>query len=418
MSTSPAERRSALGVLLLALLSAQTAQQTLSPLLAPFGRETGLSEVQVGLVMTVAAGTFSVSSLLWGRTVDHWGTRRVLVTGMVIAIVGLLGFAVVANIALAQDTSPTVTWLMMVLTRSLIFGAGMGAIPVAAMAHIAATTEGAAERTRGLGQMGAVQGVALALGPALGALLALGGLLGPVWAAPAVVAIALVVVLRRVPPTGVPVDAVRPVRVQLRPWDPRVRAFLAVGFLMFCSLGMIIIVMGFAFQDRLELSAASTVRHVGFATFCSGVLMVGVQGFLVPRLGWRPARLLRAGLPVACLGLLGLAWADTFATLVIMLALMSLGLGLAMPGYTAGATLQVGPGEQGSVAGLVNAVNGMTFMVGPVAGTALYQVRPELPMLVAAGMCAVAVVLLSTATRFARPATAAADMSADDVTGR
>lgn len=403
LPTERTAQRSALGVLLLALLSAQTAQQTLSPLLAPFGRETGLSEVQVGLVMTVAAATFSVSALLWGRTVDHWGTRRVLLVGMAIAVTGLVGFAIIAHLAIALDTSPTVTWLMMVLTRSLLFGAGMGAIPVAAMAHISATTEGAAERTRGLGQMGAVQGVALALGPALGALLALGGLLGPVWAAPAVVAMALVVVWRKVPPTVVPHDAVRPMRVSLRPWDPRVRAFLAVGFLLFCSLGMIIIVLGFAFQDRLDLSGAAAVRHVGFATFCSGVLMVGVQGFLVPRLGWRPARLLRTGLPVACLGLIAMAYAGTFLTLVLTLMLMSLGLALALPGYTAGATLQVGPGEQGSVSGLINFTNGMTFVVGPVAGTALYQLGQEVPMLVAAGMCAVAIVLLSTGSGFSRP---------------
>lgn len=395
--------RTALPVLLMAVLAVFTAQQALTPVLAPLAREVGLSAVALGWVMTVAAVFFALTSLVWGRGVDAWGHRRVLLVGLGVALVGLVGFAVVSQLALAGRTSPAVTLLLMMATRSVLFGAGIGAVPVAAMAYVAATTAGGRDRTRGIGQLGAVQGVAVALGPALGGLLAFAGLLGPVWLAPAVVALALVVVAVALPAAqgrsaGADADGgsraagsrpLRPLR-PLRPWDRRLWPLLLVGFLIFLTLGLILIILGFLFQDRLGLDAAATARATSAALFATGVVLVAAQGVLVPRLGWPPVRLMRTGVPIAAVGLLALVLAPEFWSMTASLTLLALGMGLAVPGYTTAPTLLVGPDEQGGVAGLVNATTGASFVVGPLAGTALYEVRPELPALGGAVLCAVA----------------------------
>ncbi|OLT22866.1 hypothetical protein BJF78_33055 [Pseudonocardia sp. CNS-139] len=93
---------------------------------------------------------------------------------------------------------------------------------------------------------------------------------------------------------------------------------------------------------------------------------------------------------MAAAGFAALALAPQLWSITAGLCVIAVGLGLAMPGYTAGATLGVGPTEQGSVAGLVNATNGTTFIVGPLLGTALYGAGPALPIWVGAASCAVA----------------------------
>ena len=59
---------------------------------------------------------------------------------------------------------------------------------------------------------------------------------------------------------------------------------------------------------------------------------------------------------------------------------LGLGLGLAMRGYTAGPTLTVRREEQGGLAGLIGATNGLTFVVAPILSTALYGLWPPAPM--------------------------------------
>lgn len=385
-----------LPVLLLAVLSVFTAQQALSPVFAPLAREVGLTEVALGTVLTAGAVVFAATALFWGRAVDRLGQRRVLLLGVGLSLAGLTGFALVSQLALDGALSPGATLAAMIGTRSLLFGAGIGAVPVAAMALVAATTSEETARTRGIGQIGAVQGVAIALGPALGGLLGFAGLLGPVWAAPAVVAagLGLVALVLPAPPARTTPAPPPNARATLRPWDPRLWPVLLGGFGMYLALSMVVIVLGFLVQDRLGLDAAATVSATGAASFLSGVVLILVQGVVVPRLRWPAARLLRVGAPIAAVGALALVFATEFWSIALVLAGMSIGIGLAAPGYATAPTLLVGPEEQGGVAGLVQAVTGLTFVIGPVGGTALYGLAPEYPLITAAVACGAATLFL------------------------
>jgi len=66
------------------------------------------------------------------------------------------------------------------------------------------------------------------------------------------------------------------------------------------------------------------------------------------------------------------------------MGILGLGLGLVSPGFTAGASLSVGPDEQGAVGGLISACPAAGFVLGPLIGTSLYQVNPVYPALCAA----------------------------------
>ena len=54
-------------------------------------------------------------------------------------------------------------------------------------------------------------------------------------------------------------------------------------------------------------------------------------------------------------------------------------MGLAGPGFMAGASLAVGPEEQGAVAGVASYCGPLGFTIGPLLGTALYAINPVYP---------------------------------------
>lgn len=369
------------GALLIAVLVAFSAQQVLLPALAPFARESGLSEIQLGSVMGVAAAFLVVAAPVWARRCAALGPRAVLVTSLGIALTGLAAFGLVATAALDGRLGPTATFLLMLATRGVIFGIGLSGVPVAAMAFVVTTTT-ATTRSAGLSRLGAAQGAAIVVGPAVGAAVALAGLLGPVWAAPVVLALALTLVLVGVPPANADFRPATPTRV--RPWDPRVRSWLLIGFLLYTGLSLVLLTLGFGMQDRGGLGAEAAARATGAVTFACGLVLAGIQGGLIPRLDWAPRQMLIVGVPVAALGLAGLALASGAWTIALAMLVVSVGMAIASPGYIAGPTLGVHDHEQSAVAGLVTATNGLAFVAGPALGGALYAAAYPLPFLTAA----------------------------------
>ena len=107
------------------------------------------------------------------------------------------------------------------------------------------------------------------------------------------------------------------------------------------------------------------------------------------------------------LGCLATANATSLYGIALGYATIALGMGFARPGFTAGASLAVGPHAQGSVAGRVTSINGAAFVLGPSIGVAMYERWGALPYLVAAAALAALFAYGWFATRRRRIAQAA-----------
>ncbi|MFB9471952.1 MFS transporter [Nonomuraea salmonea] len=399
--------RKALIPLLVTILVVFSAQQLLTPVLAPLSRELHLTETQLGLVVTAAATSLTIASPLWGMALRRLGLRLVLLCGLGLATAGMTGFGVVAAVGLDGHLSSPVLFGLLLVTRSLLFGAGLAALPVSTLAVAAASTTTQAERTRATGLIGAAQGLSLVLGPAGGGALAVVSLMLPLYLAPVVCLLLTVWVLVTVRPPVAPAPPPEQPVARLRPWDARMWPLLAIGFCLYVSLGLVQVIVGFLLADRLHLGPQETAGAVGVTLVAAGLVLVAVQGALIPVLRWPVLRLMRAGAPLTAASFALLAAADTLWLIVAAFVLLGLGLGLAAPGFTAAPTLVAGPGQHASVAGLVNATIGTTFIVGPLLGTALYEVAAVLPILTALGAATTALALswLSPAVRQAVPVT-------------
>jgi MFS family permease len=289
-------------------------------------------------------------------------------------------------------------FLLFVLLRGVGFGTALAAVPPTAQAYIADVTEDEQARVKGMAGVGAVQGVAMIAGSIVGGVLSAFGLLTPLLVVPFLLLAGLGVVAFRLRKETRTELIEKPARVS--PTDTRVWPFLLAGFGMFTALGFIQVITGFVVQDRLGLAAAQTGLVTGGALLAAGVGMVTAQAVIVPRSRWTPPTLLRVGGLTALLGF-ALLIADLGAVpLFVAILIIGLGLGTAMPGFTAGPTLLVRREEQGGLAGLVGATTGLTFVIAPTLGTTLYGVWPALPIIIGAGIMALVTLFVWIHPRF------------------
>jgi MFS family permease len=381
-----------MALLFIALFNSILGLSILFPILAPLGRELGLTELEVGTLSTAYALMQFLTSARWGRRSERMGRKAVL-------LIGVLGFSVtfglfgaVAHLGLAGVIPAA--WVFPLLVASRLLGGTLSSATFpSAQAYVADIT-GRADRTSGMAVMGAAFGLGVVLGPGLGAALGSISLLLPVYFSAGVGLLNALFVWLRLPEP----ERRAPLGHQDEPrmWAMagKVWVLLAIGLAANVAAVAMEQTVAFYFQDRLQLTGRETARTVGLALVAYGLVAVFSQGFIVRRFRLPAFVLLRSGLPIAFVGLLMLVFAQGFGWLTAALAIQGLGHGLTLPGVTAGLSLAVTDDEQGTVAGLGSSAQAFGRMVGPVAGTGLYQIRPELPYLFGSTVLLLAIAFL------------------------
>jgi len=171
-----------------------------------------------------------------------------------------------------------------------------------------------------------------------------------------------------------------------------VRAAVLSSAAVFLALSLVQSTVGFLAQDRYGLAGERATALTGTLLLVAGLGSVLAQGVLVPRLRWTPRRLVRAGAAVLVAALAVYVLPVPAPVLVTVALVFGAGAGAAAAGCTSAAAAAVGPRAQGDVAGVVHAVNALTFVLGPLVGTTAYGLHPVLPAAVA--LAAGATVLL------------------------
>ncbi|HSG91068.1 MAG TPA: MFS transporter [Pseudomonadales bacterium] len=367
--------------LLISLISVGMGFTVLFPILAPLGREIGLSEVQITSIIGMSSITVFLASPIWGRTSDRWGRKRVLMIGLFGFAAGTFLFNSILYAGLSGVLTGTLLFGALVVAR-MLHAAVMAASMPAANAYMADITD-ATNRTRGMGAAGAANNLGAILGPAVAGL-AFISLLTPLWVMAAVAFLNGLFVWRYLPE---PPRHTAPRKMpRMRYTDRRILPFVVVGVLMFSGMALVQQTMGFRFQDALSLDAADTAKAVGIAMMLSAVCSLLAQGVIVQRLTLPPFTLLRLAMPLLIVAFTMMALFESQLWLTVAMMIQGFGMGLAGPGFMAGASLAVSQEEQGAVAGVAGSCGPLGFAIGPLLGGLLYQYGPALPYAVAAGM--------------------------------
>ena len=370
--------RYARNVLLASLVVVGMGQTVLFAVLAPLGRDIDLSVIQIGVIISSSSITVFLTVPFWGRLSDAWGRKRVMLLGMFGYSAGTVLFAAVFQSAIVGLVAGTTAFLALIISR-VMHASVMSATMPASSAYMADITD-AGTRTRGMGAVGAANNIGAILGPAVGGGLAVYSLLTPLWFAAGLVFVTGLVTAFTLPevPKHLSTGAKRP-RIAYR--DPRIFPFVIVGVFMFMGFAIVQQTMAFRFQDSLGLTGIETARTFGLGMMLTAGASLFSQAILVQVLELKPFSLLRLAMPLLIIAFLIMAMYETRVMLLTAMAVLGLGMGLAGPGFMAGASLAVSPEEQGAVAGVAGSCPPMGFTIGPIVGTFLYSIDPAYPYL-------------------------------------
>ena len=418
MPSSPLLTNPTLRALVAIALFTYTAQNMLNVSIAPLSRALNLPEWIVGAAVSLAAAAVTALSQFWGRRSIAWGRRRVILLALFLALTAGTLFSAAVWARAAGSIGALVAAGAIMAARGPFFGAAVAAIPPTGQALVAEVTPDEASRVRGTSAFSGAINLSVMVGSLMSSALGAWWIFGPVHATPIFVLIALAIALIWLPRDGASTSARRrlprlsgadseqeeatpassnepaadkanagttdgdlPPRVR---WtDRRIAPWIASVFGIYFANGVVQITMGFLVQDRGGLDPAPAVSVTALMLLANAAGAMLMQLIVVPRLGWSPRRLLRAGMTLALVALTCLTIAPSLWALAVSTFAMGVASGMASPGYSAGASLAVSAREQGGIAGVINATGAITWIVAPVSATALYGWMPLSPFLLA-----------------------------------
>lgn len=395
-------------MVMLTIAAGNTALQSVLPAL---GRSLRVRDSAV-------AAAFSVSALLWVIAAPFWANRSDRHGRRAMVLLGVGGFVVslaLCGLFLAAGINGwiggTTAFLLFILGR-LIYGTFGSAAPPAVQAMVAGNTT-REQRTRALTLLASAFGLGTILGPAIAPYLILGylgpieiGLAGPAFIF-AVFGMAVFVTVRRMladdrdylpdihgaanaypsiggQATGASIRAAtEPRGEEVKFTDPRIRGWMIAALVSGHAQAMTGQAIGFLVIDRLHVAPAAALEPTGIVLMMGAGAALLAQWGIIPLLNLAPRALVLIGLVLAAAGTALNGLATSLYGIALSYALASTGFGFIRPGFTAGSSLAVGAGSQGSVAGKVTSVNGASFVLGPSIGIGLYEINHALPYLVA-----------------------------------
>src|SRR5690606_34246761 len=378
----------------------------LQSVLPAIGREFGLRDTLVSAAFAISALMWTLTSPYWARLSDRLGRKKVIMIGLSGFVASIGGFGVATTAGLQLWLALLVAFVLMTVART-VYGLFGSASPIAAQAYVADRTT-AEQRTQSMSLLASAQGLGTVIGPAIAPffILPFVGLAGPMYAFALFGAVVLWVVWRRLP-SGDVVRQPAPGRHQEDAgkglWkDPRVRDYLLYGLLVTGAQAVNISVLGFHIIDEMAATGSSVLEaqpFIGLAMLAGAAATLLAQWGLIPLLKLQAADLMRWGAGLALVGNIMTIAAPGYYGVVIGYAVISLGVGFARPGFTAGSSLSVGPHEQGAVAGLMMSLAGLSFLGPPVIGVALYELSEPAPFIANIVLLVLATALCFASTR-------------------
>ncbi len=379
-------------VVLLAVFVMTLGNVTIHATVGLFGRSIGLSEFQVGIIIASSALLFVLTSSHWGKFADERGRRPVILSGLAGVAVSLLLFG--ALFTLKKDDIDVVVAFLALLGARTIYGLLCGGVQPAATACMADITSHR-DRAAGVAMVGAAFGLGTVVGPVLVALLVGGGFaVAPLVACFLTVLTAIVVAafLRDVPPA--PMMNMSPPAASAG----RITPYLALAFVFHFAFAGLQATNAFYVQDILKVDTIEAVQQASLVSLTFATSSFTFQAFAVRLLKWSPAKLLSTGLVVCGVASVACLMAPDLGWLMLSFGLMGIGFAATQSGLSAGASLASSGNRQGRVAGQLQAAMSAAWIIGPLAGAALYEVTISGPLAFTAGAMVIGLAVLGAFT--------------------
>jgi MFS family permease len=386
-----------------AMLVAAAGNTALQSVMPAIGREIGIDDFYVAIAYTWSAVLWVLLAPYWAEKSDRHGRKTLTMMGVSGFILSMTLCGVALFGGLRGWLSGALTFSLFAVFRAIYGGLGC-ATPSATQAYLASKTRRSG-RVAALSALSSSFGLGTIIGPAVAPLFVLPvvGLAGPLFAFAVIAAAVFAAILLWLPndragrrlghgaamsypslattPTGASVVAATSPRRQKRlSWkDPRIKPWIVAGVVAGHAQAATLTCIGFFVIDRLHLAPSGSEGPIAIVMMAGAVATLGAQWGLIPRLGLTPRSLILWGALIAAVGLVGTMLSQQLYGITTGFAVASLGFGFTRPGFTAGASLAVPLAEQGAVAGVITAANGISYVLAPALGIGLYGWQHDLP---------------------------------------
>lgn len=374
-------------ILFFALLATAIGQSVVLTTLPSLGRETGLSEFQVSVIMSSSACIFALGTTVWSRVAKRRGHRRLLMLGLTGYTLGTLLFAGVWTLGLNGYFAGTALFLALLLARSLQSSV-MSATPPSAVGYTIAISPASA-RVKSISKVTSANNLGQILGPTFAGALVGFGLLTPLYAVVLLTVVALLLVYRKLPvspPAPHTSERDRHHQVRNASLRPLTSLLISLCASVFCAMAMLQQTLGFFLIDVYNASTVQAAQGVGLAMMLSAVSSLGIQLVVVQRTHMAPEKLIQLAMPLLCSAYLLMYFHQALWGLYIAMVLMGLAMGMAYPSIAAAATSRCHPDRQATVTGMITATPAMGYIIGPPVAALFYGFDERYPFLVAAMM--------------------------------
>ncbi len=350
------------------------------PLLPFWALNLGASPFMYGVLASAYSLMSFVFAPFWGKISDSKGRRPVILIGLIGTIIGLSLLSLTALIF-------TDSLLMLFIAR-IVGGLFTAATLPTSQAYIADTTTGK-DRAKGFGLLGAAFGLGFALGPGIGGILsAFGGYLLPVAFSTGLAIINLIAAIKYLPES-----LTEEVKEQKRLFKTEKSSETSIINLIVSNPQIYLTVLLFAgislafSKMQATLALLGKVRFgldettSGVLFFIVGVVVVFTQAGLIRPLTnkFSDTTLIVSGLFFLALGFLGLSTVTSFFEMAFWIIPLAFGSSIANPNLSAYLSKNIPQRESGVVLGFNQSLGSFMRIIGPLIGTALFEVNEAIP---------------------------------------
>lgn len=357
------------------------------PLLPFYIEHFGVGGTELGWLMSTYSFMQLLCAPIWGIASDRYGRKPILA-------IGVLGYTITLFMfGIAQS------FVMLFVARSLSGILSSATMPTA-MAYIGDNTP-QKEKGRGMGQLGAMAGIGVIIGPLMGGILSTDSLSLPFFVGSGLAFLALLLVIFLLPeskpaspatdersPSGERGTTLQADSAKLAPKPLHTRdIYLHILLSPAGVLLLLIFIMSFGmtnFQGMIGLFVVDKMdfntTQVGSLWMVMGAVLIIAQGALVGVLTEKfgDLNLIKAGLLGGALGFLLVAFAWNYVTTLLALGFFILALALIGPALNSYISNFAGD-RQGTVMGLNSASSSLGKVLGPLWGGYIYDINIEYP---------------------------------------
>jgi MFS transporter, DHA1 family, tetracycline resistance protein len=355
------------------------------PLIPVYSENFHASGLMIGTIIASYSLMQLIFSPIWGRLSDRVGRRPVLLGSTACACLSYVIFAI------GSGLSGQTALYVMLLSR--LFAGICGANVTVAQAYIADITP-PEKRSGKMALIGMAFGLGFILGPVLGGLSSkYFGLTAPGWTAAALCAINFVMTFVRLAESWRPSEHSVTQRPHFEQWmhimrTPRLNLLVGIFFLAtFCfacfesTIGLLVM-KNFSVDTKKGLGTVSWL--IAYCGVIGAVIQGGV-GRMVKRMG--EPRMISVSLGLAAGGLALLPYMMQWGTLLVVLAVFSIGSSLTRPPVFGMISMLTPSHEQGATIGVTQGVGSLARIVGPYFATTLFFLHASLPYVICGVLC-------------------------------